>query len=203
MTVLRSLMKKLLILFVLSSQLLWAQQAHYPKMLSGSIKALKKQKSYNITFVYDSMVVGRNVDEPRFLADLEERWRVKDPAKGAQLVKKWYTDRKRLYEPAFIKSFSRYAIVDMPDDQAKYTLILKTKRTEGGWDVWVTGHSGLIDGELWVVETADPRNVIAVIGFNELMGKYDLGGDFEMGLRIESAYDFAGRVLGDYFRRKS
>lgn len=196
-------MKKILFLFLLSAHAMFAQQAHYPKLLSGSMKDVKKQKSFNITFVYDSMLVGRNVDESRFLIDLEDRWKIKDPAKGAELVKKWYDDRKRLYEPAFIKSFKRYAIVEMPDEQAKYTLILKTKRTEGGWDVWVTGHSGLIDGELWVVETADPRNVIAIIGFDELMGKYDIGGDPEMGLRIESAYDFAGRVLGDFFRRKS
>jgi hypothetical protein len=196
-------MKKIFFLFILSSHVLSAQQAHYPKLLSGSMKDVKKQKSFNITFVYDSMVVGRNVDESHFLADLEERWKIKDPAKGKALAKKWYDDRKRLYEPTFIKSFKRYAIVEMPDEQAQYTLILKTKRTEGGWDVWVTGHSGLIDGELWVVETANPRNVIAVIGFDELMGKYDMGGDFEMGLRIESAYDFAGRVLGDFFRRKS
>jgi len=196
-------MKKFFFLFILSSHVLWAQQAHYPKLLSGSMKDVKKEKSFNITFAYDSMLVGRNVDESRFLTDLEDRWKVKDPAKGAELVKKWYSDRTRLYEPAFIKSFKRYAIVEMPDVQAKYTLILKTKRTEGGWDAWVTGHSGLIDGELWVVETADPRNVVAIIGFNELMGKYDIGGDLEMGLRIESAYDFAGRVLGDFFRRKS
>jgi hypothetical protein len=119
------------------------------------------------------------------------------------LVKKWFDDRKRLYEPAFIKSFKRYAIVEMPDVQAKYTLILKTKRVEAGWSGGVVGHAGLIDGELWVVETADPRNVIAIIGFEELMGKYEDGGDLEMGLRIESAYDFAGRVLGDFVRRKS
>ena len=196
-------MKKLLFLFILSSHVLLAQQAHYPKLLSGSIKDLKKQKSYNITFVYDSMRVGRNVQEARFLTDLEDRWKIKDPAKGPELVKKWYTDRKRLYEPAFIKSFNRYAIVDMPDEHAKYTLILKTKRTEGGWNVGVAGHPGLIDGELWVVETADPRNVIAIIGFEELMGKYDSGGDLEMGLRIESAYEFAGRILGNFVRRKS
>ncbi|HEY5746491.1 MAG TPA: hypothetical protein VIU12_10470 [Chryseolinea sp.] len=196
-------MKKLFILFILSSPVVMAQQAHYPKLLSGSMEDLKKQKSYNITFVYDSMRVGRNVDEDRFLSDLEDRWKVRDPAQGAGLVKKWYTDRKRLYEPAFIKSFKRYAIVEMPDEQAKYTLILKTKRTEAGWDVGVAGHSGLIDGELWVVETADPRHVIAIIGFEEFMGKYEGGGDLGMGLRIESAYEFAGRVLGDFVRRKS
>src|SRR5882672_9508544 len=123
-------MKKFLFLLILlASHVVMAQQAHYPKLLSGSMKDLKKQKSYNIIFVYDSMLVGRNVDESRFLTDLEDRWKVKDPAKGAALVKKWYTDRKRLYEPAFIKSFNRYAMVDMPDEHAKYTLILKTKRT--------------------------------------------------------------------------
>ncbi len=196
-------MKKLLFLLILSSHVLWAQQAHYPKLLSGSMKDVKKQKSHNIIFVYDSMSVGRNTPEDKFLTDLEDRWKVKDPGQGAALVKKWFDDRKRLYEPAFIKSFKRYAIVEMPDVQAKYTLILKTKRVEAGWSGGVVGHAGLIDGELWVVETADPRNVIAIIGFEELMGKYEDGGDLEMGLRIESAYDFAGRVLGDFVRRKS
>ena len=86
---------------------------------------------------------------------------------------------------------------------AKYTLIVKTTRMEGGWNAGVASHVGEIDGELWIVESSNRNNVHAKILFTESLGKSAVGGDFEMTQRIRSAYIPAGRWLGDFIRRKS
>jgi len=151
-------------------------------------------------------LIGKDVAEKEFLDDIASRWELREPGQGKSdaFVKQWYDDRKKRYEPAFIKSFKRYAIVDdLPDTEAKYTLIVKTKHTEPGWSVGVAGGVGVIDGELWIVESADHSNVIAKLIFEHMKGDYDEGGDFDMTIRIAPAYAFAGRMLGDAIRKRS
>ncbi|AYB33752.1 hypothetical protein [Chryseolinea soli] len=191
-----------LLLFLLTSPVLLAQSV---KLLSGSLKTLKGQKSYNITFRYDSMQVGMADPKPEkvFLMEVKNRWEEREPGRGSDFIQEWFEDRKLLYEPSFIQNFKEYAKVELPDAQAPYTLIVKTKHTEGGWFGGVLAHPGEIDGEVWVVESVDPTKVVARIGFYKITGKIQYPGDFEMTTRIQSAYAIAGKGLGDYFKRKS
>ena len=193
----------LLLLFLcFISQALVAQSM---KLLAGSLKSLKGQQSYNITFRYDSMLVGMAEPKPEkvFLAEVKNRWEEREPGRGSDVIQEWFEDRKLLYEPAFIQQFKQYAKVELPDPQAAYTLIVKTKHTEGGWFGGVLAHPGQIDGEVWIVETADQSKVVARIGFYKFTGKIQYPGDFEMTTRIQSAYSIAGKGLGDYVKRKS
>ncbi|HEY5749496.1 MAG TPA: hypothetical protein VIU12_25685 [Chryseolinea sp.] len=191
-----------LLLLFFTSQTLLAQSV---KLLAGSLKSLKGQKSYNIIFRYDSMLVGMAEPKPEkvFLLEVKKRWEEREPGRGSDFIQEWFEDRKLLYEPAFIQSFKQYAKVALPDPQAVYTLIVKTKHTEGGWFGGVIAHPGEIDGELWVVESSDPNKVVARIGFYQITGKIQYPGDFEMTTRIQSAYAIAGKGLGDFIKRKS
>jgi hypothetical protein len=174
------------------------------KLLSGSLKPLKGQKSYDIQFTYDSMTVGGDgMSEKNYLRQKKNDWEVKEPGRGSDFVEKWFFDRQRLYEPAFIKKFEHYSNLKLEDTAAKYTLIVKTKNTEGGWSVGVMGHPGEISGEMWIVDSANKSNVIAKILFFEFTGKISSGGDFDMTQRIKGAYEVTGRWLGDFVRRKT
>jgi hypothetical protein len=173
------------------------------KLRMGSLQGLKGQQSYNILFTYDSMIVGTNTLESSYLAEKKSQWDAKESGKGSEFVEMWFNDRKKRYEPAFIQNFEHYSNTKLGDSTAKYTLIVKTTRTEGGWYIGVASHFGEIDGELWVVESANKDHVIAKILFSKSKGKTQFGNDFEMTIRIKSAYVQAGRWLGDYFRRKS
>jgi hypothetical protein len=135
------------------------------KLLSGGVKPLKGETSFNIKFQYDSMIVGTETKERDYLTEKKYLWDQKQQGRGSDFVEMWFEDRARLYEPAFVASFEKFSERKLYDEKAKYTLILKTTRTEGGWNVGVMNHPGEIDGELWVVETADPTNVIAKVGF--------------------------------------
>ena len=190
----------LVMIFIIAGNNATAQKR---KLLGGSLDGLKEQTSYDLKFTYDSMMIGEVVPEKQYLAEKKRDWEVKEPGKGYVFVDQWFNVREARYEPTFIKNFEKYANVKLNDKNAKYALIVKTKRTEGGWNLGITSHPGEIDGEMWVVESADHSKVIAKIGFYDFRGKISTGGDFEMTNRINSAYELAGKGLGDFIKRKS
>jgi len=175
--------------------------AQTKKLIQGDLLTLQAVRSMNIVFTYDSMIIGAGTSETEYLRERERRWNEREPGKGAAFVKKWFDDRKRLYEPAFIKNFEQHAPVKLGDPDAQYTMVVKTMRTEGGWDIGIGSKKGEIDGELWIVESSNHDKIIAKIGFYEFMGKSADGGDFGMTLRIRDAYVNAGWVLGSYIKK--
>ena len=198
------MMKRFAPLLILASVLSTPALSQKMKLLSGSLKPLKGQKSYSIIFRYDSMTVGGDgMSEKNYLRQKKNDWEMKEPGRGSDFVEKWFADRKRLYEPGFISKFEPYSDLKLDEGSAMYTFIVNTQNTEGGWNAGVMGHPGEISGELWVVESANKSNVIAKILFFEFTGKTSYGGDFEMTQRIQSAYEVTGRWLGDFVRRKS
>lgn len=172
------------------------------KLLSGDFTQLKGQNSFDLIFSYDSMVVGENTPEDQYLEKKKTEWDLKEYDRGSAFVAQWYADREELYEPSFTNFFEEYLKTRTLDRNSSYTLILKTKRTEGGWSAGIIAHPGEIDGELWIVESENPDNIIVKIGFYNVAGKISSGGDFEMTTRIQSAYEEAGMYLGFYLRRK-
>ena len=195
-------MKNLYLILIILS---FSATAQRMKLLSGSLKDLKGQTSYDVQFKYDGMLVGRGIPEKTYLDGLKTRWEEKEPGKGkgSSLVNKWFDDRKVRYEPAFIKNFEQYSKVKLNDKNAKYTLLLKTMITEGGWDIGIEGGGGIIAGELWIVESADSNKVVTKINFYDSRGIDKNGGDFEMTTRIKSAYAITGKWLGIFYRKKS
>lgn len=173
------------------------------RIISGDLIGLKGIKSYNIKFSYDSLTIGTGIPEQTYLADIKERWEQREPGQGVYFVEVWFSDRKERYEPNFVKNFERFSATKLRDSTAKYTLLVKTKHTEGGWSVGILSNPGGIDGELWIVESADNSKVKARIGFYKFYGSDFSGTDFEMTNRINSAYALAGKGLGYFVKGKS
>jgi hypothetical protein len=173
------------------------------ELVYGSLNGMKAQKSYAITFTYDSMFVGMQIPEEVYLETKRKAWDDKEPGKGADFITQWYNGRQKLYEPAFIKSFEKFSLLKLNDKDAKYTMILKTSYVEAGWNIGVVDHAGEIGGELWIVESADTSKIVAIITLFECLGTDSYGGDFEMPRRIQSAYASAGKWLGEFIRRKA
>lgn len=172
------------------------------QLIHGSLNGLKQEKSYRISFTYDSMLIGMEIPEKQYLEDKRKAWEEREPGKGTEFVDQWYDARNKRYEPAFIKSFEKFSLLKLNDSNATYTMILKTFHTEAGWNIGVVAHAGEISGELWIVESADPTKIIAVISLFECIGTDTYGGDFDMTRRIQSAQASAGKWLGEFVRRK-
>jgi hypothetical protein len=60
-----------------------------------------------------------------------------------------------------------------------------------------------IDGEMWIVESADSGKVVAKIRFAQMAGDYKSAEDFDITRRIASAYSTAGKKLGYYLGSKT
>lgn len=164
-------------------------------LMEGSLKLLDTISTINIKFVYDSMIIGKDTPEEKFVAQRIINWNEKKSGKGDEWRKYWYSNRI-LYESAFRNSFYTSSHIKSRNQKDKYTLILKTKRTDIGWNTGMLYRGASIDAEVWIVESDDHSKALAKIQLFDIRGKNGNGGDFEMGLRIVEAYSKAGEVLG-------
>jgi hypothetical protein len=192
---------KFLLIFSLMVLDFGTVSAQKVKLIFGHLSELKGIKSYDIKFQYDSIMVGYGTSEKEYLSKKKTDWEAKEEGKGARFVAMWFDDRKKLYEPAFIKSIEEVGEFKTGDKNAHYTILLKSQSLEGGWDVGVIDRAGDINGELWIVESADESRVIAKILFDQMVGTYKSAGDFDITHRIASAYSKAGKSLGFYLRK--
>ena len=80
--------------------------------------------------------------------------------------------------------------------EAKYTLIFKTTFPAPGFNIYITRKNAKINGEAWIVETANRDKVVAKLNLEGAPGRTFGGGDFDTGTRISEAYAAAGKALG-------
>lgn len=188
------MIKKIIILFLLAISLTgYAQKI---KILEGNLKSLKGQKSFNTEFVYDNMIVGKDLSEQDYLKKRKGELNEKEAGRGDSFEKKWVNDRKERFEPQFRELLSKHAEISTVDEKAMYTLILKTVRTEPGWNVGVMRVPAYVDSEAWFVETQNKDKVVCKVSMTKAPGRDAMGLDFETGARLQEAYAKMGKELG-------
>jgi len=170
-------------------------QAQKLKVKEGSIDAVKSETVLNFEFAYDNMKVGKFDKEEDYVAKKKEEYNKKEEGRGDNWAKAWVDDRKDKFEPKFIELFTEHS-GKTRSKTAKYTLIFKTTFTEPGFNVGVWRKNAELNGEVWIVETTNPSNVIAKISVEKALGRTFGGYDFDTGGRIMEAYADAGKALG-------
>jgi hypothetical protein len=125
---------------------------------------------------------------------------VKSPGRGDNWAKNWVGDRKYRFEPKFIELFEKHSGLSSTSN-AKYTLIFKAIFTEPGFNVGIMKKNAEIDAEAWVVETANPSNVIAKISLHNAPGRTFTGNDYDTGERISESYAVSGKNLGKFMKK--
>jgi hypothetical protein len=186
-------MKKIcLILLLAASSTAFAQKV---KLVEGSLTSLKGQKEISTKFTYDNMIVGKDFTEEAYIKRKKGDYNEKEPGRGDLWEKAWVADRKERFEPQFIELFEKHSSMTTKSADAKYTLVFHTTRTEPGWNVGVMRAPARIDGEVLIVETANPSNVIAEMSVVNAPGRDAMGFDFETGYRIQEAYAKSGKEV--------
>jgi hypothetical protein len=166
------------------------------KLVEGSLKPLKGQTTIKTTFTYDNMIVGKDFTEEAYIKRKKEDYDKKEPGRGDKWEQAWVADRKDRFEPQFNELFEKHALISTKSDDPKYTLIFHTTRTEPGWNVGVMRAPARIDGEVLIVETADPTKIIAKLSVVNAPGRDAMGYDFDTGLRLQEAYAKSGKEIG-------
>jgi hypothetical protein len=164
------------------------------KLIEGDLSAVKNEKSINTEFTYDKMKVGKFDDEAEYVSKKKEEYNKKEAGRGDTWATRWVDDREERFEPQFNELFEKTAMMTITP-KSKYTLIYKTTFTEPGFNIGVMRKNATIDGEAWIVETADRNKVIAKISVAKAPGRIFGGFDFDTGERIQEAYAMAGRAV--------
>ena len=178
-----------------------ATNAQRIKLVEGDFSALKSEQKINTEFTYDNMSVGKYDKEADYIADKTADYNKKEAGKGDTWAKAWVSDRKSRFEPKFNDLFAKSSNMSISTD-AKYTLIFKTTSTEPGFNIGITRKNAEINGEVWIVETANKEKVIAKATVLRAPGRMAGGFDFDTGERLSEAYEMAGKALGKYIKNK-
>lgn len=191
-------MKHVLILLLVCLGI--AGYAQKIKLLEGDLSPLKGQTSVKTEFQYE-MSVGKFDKEEDYIAKKKSELNEKEPGRGDSWEKVWVTDRKDRFEPQFRELFSKHSDISTIDDNAPYTLIFKTIKTEPGFNVGVASRPAFIDAEALIVDSKDLSKVVAKISIMKAPGRDVMGFDYETGARLQEAYAKAGKELGGYLKK--
>lgn len=192
--------KALLMLFVGLTTVSFGQKI---KLVEGDLSALKDQKGVKTIFSYDDMSVGKFSKEADYIEKKKSDYNAKEAGTGDKWEKAWHDDRKERFEPQFRELFSKYSDMSTVADDAPYTLIFKTTKTEPGWNIGVSRSPAYIDAEAWIVKSESPDKAIAKITVTKSPGRDVFGYDFETGARLQESYAKAGKELGAFIKKNA
>jgi hypothetical protein len=170
------------------------------KIKEGSLDALKGVSKMNLLFDYSQMSVGKFKTEAEYVEKKKEDYNKKENGKGDKWEKDWIADRTERYAPQFTELFNKSSdnikVGEYPNE--KYTLVVKTTKTEPGYNIAIARKNAEISGEILVVETANPGTVLLRMTFEKALGRSFGGYDYDTGFRIQEAYADLGKALGRY-----
>lgn len=166
------------------------------KLKEGNLAAIKAETAFNFEFVYADMVVGKFKSEAEYLDKKREDLNKKKAGKGDEWVNAWKADQTRYFEPSFKEQFLKVA-KSKEDKSAKYTIIFNTTLLNPGANVVVAGTDPYLNGEAVIVETANNKNVVAVL---TVFGAFGGQKGFEYGKasEISVCYAKAGKALAKF-----
>ncbi|GGM85765.1 hypothetical protein GCM10010967_17450 [Dyadobacter beijingensis] len=173
---------------------------------SGDVSVLAGQKTVNVTYDYSDFGVGKFATEQEYLDKKSAEYNAKEAGKGDTWKKAWVDDRQNRYEPKFEELFNKgledkgiMVVKNRPD--AQYTLVVKTKFVEPGFNVGVMRKNAYVDFEIDLVESAG-KSKAAEIAMRNVPGGQFAGFDFDTGTRIAESYAKAGKSLAAFIEKK-
>ncbi|MCF2487287.1 hypothetical protein [Dyadobacter sp. CY347] len=177
------------------------------ELKSGDVAVLSGQKTVNIEYDYSEFGVGKFATEKEYLDKKSAEYNAKEAGKGDTWKKAWVDDRKNRFEPKFEELFNKgladkglQAVQSRPD--ATYTLIVRTKFVEPGFNVGVMRKNAYVDYEVDLVESANKSTKVAQMNLRNVPGGQFGGFDFDTGVRIAESYAKAGKSLAAFLDKK-
>ncbi|WP_118973573.1 hypothetical protein [Taibaiella koreensis] len=195
--------KLMTLLALLSLAVLQPAFAQKIKVKEGSLDALKGVSKLNLTFDYSDMSVGKFKTEAEYIDKKKGDYNKKEAGKGDQWEKDWIADRTGRYAPQFTELFNKNSDNIKVGDYAseKYTMVVKTTKTEPGFNIAITRKNAEIEGEILITETGNPSHVVLRLSFEKALGRSFGGYDYDTGFRIQEAYADLGKALGRYMSK--
>ncbi|MCB0699323.1 MAG: hypothetical protein KDC11_05710 [Chitinophagaceae bacterium] len=197
-------MKKLFLLIATSMLMVATNDvsAQKIKLISGKLGALASESKMNVEYDYSSMRVGKFAKEQDYIDKKKSDYNEKEAGRGDKWEQSWKDDRAVRFHPQFEELFNKYSKVMIEEQgDTRYTMIVKTTRTEPGYNIHISRKNAEIDAEVMIVETANRSNVIAKLTIMKSPGRTFGGYDYDTGSRIQEAYAAAGKAMGKFMAK--
>lgn len=163
---------------------------------------LKGQTSINVEYDYEDQAVGKYDRESDYIAERKAKYNADEAGRGDHWAEEWVNDRGNLYQPKFEELLTDRTGWKISQD-AQYTIILKTLKTEPGFNVGIMRQPAFIDSEAIIVETANKENIVCRISMLKAPGQDAMGYDYSTGPRIAEAYAKTGKSLGAMIQKST
>lgn len=169
-------------------------------IMKGELIFLKDEKTINIEFTYEKMMVGDDGKEENYIKRKTTELNAKEAGTGDTLAIKWQEDKQMRYEPKFILGFTNLSGMTVNKD-AKYTMIFNTKALEPGYSIGVSKRNAGIDGTVTIVETANRTKILAKLMVERPEENKFRGAAFDAGSRIADAYYLSGQKVAKFIKK--
>lgn len=198
-------MKKSKVLLIAGLIAVTGFTASAQKIIEGdkTLAFLKGEKSFNIEYVYDGMMVGKKT-EADYKAEKIDAYNKKQPGKGDRWAEKWVNSRTAVYEPMFDELINKILFKEKTGataakgaKDAKITIKVETVMMEPGFNSFAMKVNPYCDMNIYYIETATGK-VLAKGFLNNVQGVVvnDNDWDFDPSNRIKECYAKAGKVVG-------
>jgi hypothetical protein len=169
-------------------------------IIKGELIFLKDEKTINIEFTYEKMVVGDDGKEADYIKRKTAELNAKEAGTGDTWAIKWQEDKAMRYEPKYILGFTNLSGMTVSKD-AKYTMIFNTKALEPGYSIGVSKRNAGIDGTVIIVETANRAKILAKLSVERPGENKFRGAAFDAGSRIADAYYLTGQKVAKFIKK--
>ncbi len=169
-------------------------------IMKGELIFLKDEKTINIEFTYEKMMVGDDGKEENYIKRKTTELNAKEAGTGDTWAIKWQEDKQMRYEPKFILGFTNLSGMTVNKD-AKYTMIFNTKALEPGYSIGVSKRNAGIDGTVTIVETANRTKILAKLMVERPEENKFRGAAFDAGSRIADAYYLSGQKVAKFIKK--
>jgi len=170
--------------------------------LTGDLGFLKGVSKVELAYKYDNMGVGKFKTSDEYVAKKTDEYNKKEAGKGDDWAKKWVSDRETRYQPHFEQGLKEHcpAIDFDENNKSDYKMTIETTFTEPGFNVGVMRKNASIN--VIVRFTDKSGQELATMTIENIPGRDATGYDFDTGVRIEEAYEKAGKTIGKFIDKK-
>lgn len=175
-------------------------------LLEGDLSILKGVKELNIVYDYSNLEVGDYPSEKAYKDKRIKELNEKEAGRGDKWEESWERDKTVRYpekfEALFVKGLSSHGInATQNNENAKYTVIVKTKFIEPGFNVGVVKKAAAVSFEYHIVETANQSVILAKLSHKFVPGAQAMGFDYDTGTRIAESYAKSGKMVAAFISK--
>ena len=196
-------MKKLVCLIGLVFGFSALSNAQKIMLLEGDLGFLKNVTELNVVYDFSALEVGDYPSEKSYKDKRIKELNDKEAGRGDKWSESWERDKEvrfpEKFEELLEKGLAKNNVkASRNNEGATYTLIVKTKFIEPGFNVGVMSKAAAVSFEYIFVDKNDETKVLARLSQKMVPGAQAMGMDFDTGTRIAESYAKGGKMLAAF-----